>query len=63
MSKRGSSKVTEKVPAGNERVVTTPKFKRRKVLAVRDFSLRCRRATASNFELNKQIAVSQSSQG
>ncbi|KAH1073162.1 hypothetical protein J1N35_025490, partial [Gossypium stocksii] len=31
MSKGGSSKVMTMVPAGNERVITTPKFKRRKV--------------------------------
>ncbi|KAH1098059.1 hypothetical protein J1N35_014980 [Gossypium stocksii] len=52
-----------KVSAEIERVVSTPKFKRRKVSAVRDFLRRCKRVTASNFRLSRQIAVDQSSQG
>ncbi|KAH1091931.1 hypothetical protein J1N35_019188 [Gossypium stocksii] len=51
------------VPTENGLVVSAPKFKRRKVSAVRDFSPGCRRVTASNFELCRQIAVDQSSQG
>ncbi|KAH1107060.1 hypothetical protein J1N35_010828 [Gossypium stocksii] len=56
-----SDKVLAKVPAKFERVVSTPKFKRCKVSAVRDFLLGYGRATPSNFELSRQIAIDQSS--
>ncbi|KAH1039076.1 hypothetical protein J1N35_040819, partial [Gossypium stocksii] len=63
MSKGGSSsKVLAKVPAKNVRVASTPKFKRHRVSVVRDFLPGCRRVTASNFGLTRQIVVDQSSQ-
>ncbi|KAH1098066.1 hypothetical protein J1N35_014987 [Gossypium stocksii] len=52
-----------KVSAEFERVVSAPKFKRRKVSAVRDFLPGCGRVTAPNFGLSRQIAVDQFSQG
>ncbi|KAH1107876.1 hypothetical protein J1N35_011644 [Gossypium stocksii] len=52
-----------KVSIEFERVTATPKFKQRKVSAVSDFPLGCRRVTASNFGLSRQLAVDQSSQG
>ncbi|KAH1107868.1 hypothetical protein J1N35_011636 [Gossypium stocksii] len=58
-----SNKVMAKGFAGYEHVATTPKFKWRKVSAVRDFSPGCERVTASNFGLCRQIAIDQSSQG
>ncbi|KAH1082212.1 hypothetical protein J1N35_021973 [Gossypium stocksii] len=58
-----SDKVMANVPAGYERIAATPKFKRRKVSTVWDFPPGYRRVTASNFELCRQIAVNQSSQG
>ncbi|KAH1129859.1 hypothetical protein J1N35_001237 [Gossypium stocksii] len=45
------------------RVTPTSKFKRHKVSAVRDFSPRCGRVTASNLGLTKQIVVDHSSEG
>ncbi|KAH1073552.1 hypothetical protein J1N35_025880 [Gossypium stocksii] len=48
-----------KVMTGFEHVTTTPKFKRRKVSAVRDFPPRCGRGATADFGLNKQIAVNQ----
>ncbi|KAH1097402.1 hypothetical protein J1N35_014323 [Gossypium stocksii] len=57
-----SNKVMAKVPAGYERVAATPKFKQCKVSVIQNFSLGCRRVTASNFGLCRQIAVDQSSQ-
>ncbi|KAK5840034.1 hypothetical protein PVK06_008901 [Gossypium arboreum] len=50
---------------GSSREVGTeaPKFKRRKVSAVWDFPSRCGRGTTSDFELHRQIAADQSSQG
>ncbi|KAH1121984.1 hypothetical protein J1N35_005144 [Gossypium stocksii] len=63
MGKGGASdKVMAKMLAEFERVVSTPKFKRRKVLAVRDFLPGYGRRTASNFELSRQITINQSSQ-
>ncbi|KAH1129512.1 hypothetical protein J1N35_000890 [Gossypium stocksii] len=62
MSKEGSSKVSMKVPAEYERDFTTPKFKQRKVSVVRDFPPGCRRGTASDFRLHRQIAVNQFNQ-
>ncbi|KAH1056274.1 hypothetical protein J1N35_034339, partial [Gossypium stocksii] len=58
-----SDKVLVKVSAECEHVVSTPKFKRHKVLTVRDFSPGCGRVTASNFDLSRQIAIDQSSPG
>ncbi|KAH1039144.1 hypothetical protein J1N35_040887 [Gossypium stocksii] len=58
-----SNKVMAKVPTGYERVAATPKFKWRKVSAVRNFLPGCGRVIASNFGLCRQIAVDQSSQG
>ncbi|KAH1122032.1 hypothetical protein J1N35_005192 [Gossypium stocksii] len=52
-----------RVPVEIENVISTPKFKRRRVSAVRDFSPGYRRVTASNFGLSRQIAIDQSSQG
>ncbi|KAH1056301.1 hypothetical protein J1N35_034366, partial [Gossypium stocksii] len=52
-----------KVSAGKGLEVAAPKFKWRKVSAVRDFPPRCSRATASDFELSRQIVVDQSNQG
>ncbi|KAH1122008.1 hypothetical protein J1N35_005168 [Gossypium stocksii] len=52
-----------KVLAEYERVAVTPKFKWRKVSAVRDFSPGCRRVTTSNLGLSRQISVDQSSEG
>ncbi|KAH1114499.1 hypothetical protein J1N35_007877 [Gossypium stocksii] len=52
-----------KVPPENVCVASTPKFKRRKVSVVWDFSLGCERGTASDFGLSRQIAIDQSSQG
>ncbi|KAH1082711.1 hypothetical protein J1N35_022472 [Gossypium stocksii] len=63
MSEGSSRKVMAKVPAEIERVVSTPKFKRRRVSAVRDFPPRCGRVTASNFGLSRQITIYRSSQG
>ncbi|KAK5836081.1 hypothetical protein PVK06_011830 [Gossypium arboreum] len=53
MEKGGSSK---------EVGIEVPKFKLRKVSAVRDFPPGCGRGTMSDFELHWQIAIDQSSQ-
>ncbi|KAH1114710.1 hypothetical protein J1N35_008088 [Gossypium stocksii] len=42
-----------------EHVISTPKFKRCKVSAVRDFLPGCRRGGTTNLELNRQITVDQ----
>ncbi|KAH1122043.1 hypothetical protein J1N35_005203 [Gossypium stocksii] len=42
-----------------EHVTTMPKFKRRKVSAIRDFLPGCGRGVIANFRLNRQIAVDQ----
>ncbi|KAH1107670.1 hypothetical protein J1N35_011438 [Gossypium stocksii] len=44
-----------KVSTGSALAVPTPKFKRRSVLAVRDFSLGCGRAIALNYGLTVPI--------
>ncbi|KAH1107878.1 hypothetical protein J1N35_011646, partial [Gossypium stocksii] len=63
MGKGGASdKVMAKVPAEIEHIVSTPKFKRHRVLVARDFLLGCGKVTTSNFGLSRQIAVNQSSQ-
>ena len=48
-----SSKVTAKVPARIERVAFTPKFKRRAMLAIRDFLPGCGRVAAPNSGLSR----------
>ncbi|KAG4170475.1 hypothetical protein ERO13_A12G149450v2 [Gossypium hirsutum] len=53
----------EKGGSSREAGIEVPKFKRRKVLAVRDFPPGCGRGTTSDFELHRQIPVDQSSQG
>ncbi|KAH1073044.1 hypothetical protein J1N35_025372 [Gossypium stocksii] len=58
-----SSKEMTNVSVRYEHVTTTPKFKRRKVSVVLDFPTGCERGTASDFGLNRQITVDQSSQG
>ncbi|KAH1039507.1 hypothetical protein J1N35_041250 [Gossypium stocksii] len=58
-----SKKEMAKVLAMIERVASSPKFKWRKVSVVQDFPSGCGRVTVSNFGLNRQIAVDQSSQG
>ncbi|KAH1039830.1 hypothetical protein J1N35_041573, partial [Gossypium stocksii] len=49
------------VTTGFEHITTTPKFKRRKVSAVRDFLPGCGRGATTDFGLNRQIAVDQGS--
>ncbi|KAK5771888.1 hypothetical protein PVK06_048143 [Gossypium arboreum] len=53
----------EKGGSSREVGIEAPKFKRRKVSVVRDFSPGCRRGTTSDFELHRQITVDQSGQG
>ncbi|KAK5825599.1 hypothetical protein PVK06_020455 [Gossypium arboreum] len=53
----------EKGGSSREVGIEAPKFKRRKVSAVRDFPPGCGRGTTSDFELRRQIATDQSSQG
>ncbi|KAH1107844.1 hypothetical protein J1N35_011612 [Gossypium stocksii] len=48
-----------RVTTGFEHITTTPKFKQRKVSAVRDFSPGCGRGPTTDFGLNRQIAVDQ----
>ncbi|KAL1145053.1 hypothetical protein V6Z11_A11G272500 [Gossypium hirsutum] len=52
----------EKGGSSREVGIEAPKFKRRKVSAVRDLPSGCERGTTSDFELHRQIAVNQSSQ-
>ncbi|KAH1122055.1 hypothetical protein J1N35_005215 [Gossypium stocksii] len=47
------------VMTGFEHVLTMPKFKRRKVLTVRDFLPGCGRVATTNLGLHRQIAVNQ----
>ncbi|KAH1039104.1 hypothetical protein J1N35_040847 [Gossypium stocksii] len=47
------------VTMGFEHVTTTPKFKRHKVSAVRDFSPGCGRGATMDFKLIRQITVDQ----
>ncbi|KAH1032265.1 hypothetical protein J1N35_044439 [Gossypium stocksii] len=63
MSKDSSREVMTEVLARKGPEVAAPKFKWRKVSAVQDFPPGCGRATASDFELSRQIAVDQSNQG
>ncbi|KAH1083018.1 hypothetical protein J1N35_022779 [Gossypium stocksii] len=61
MEKGDSSgkKMTTNKTTGFDHVISTPKFKRRKVSVVRDFLPRCGRGATTNLELNRQIAVDQ----
>ncbi|KAH1129676.1 hypothetical protein J1N35_001054 [Gossypium stocksii] len=52
-----------RVSTGSARTVCTPKFRRRRLSAVKDFSPGCGRLTASNYSLTRQIAVDHSSKG
>ncbi|KAH1056225.1 hypothetical protein J1N35_034290 [Gossypium stocksii] len=52
-----------RVSIGSALVVCTPKFKQRRVSTVRDFSPGCRRVTASNYGLTRQIAIDHSNEG
>ncbi|KAH1114405.1 hypothetical protein J1N35_007783 [Gossypium stocksii] len=52
-----SNKVMVLMPAKNELIAPAPKFKQRKVSAVRDFPPRCSRVAAPNFGSSKQIIV------
>ncbi|KAH1129546.1 hypothetical protein J1N35_000924 [Gossypium stocksii] len=61
--KASSNKVMAMVPAENELVVPTPKFKRCRVSAVRDFPVGCGRVVAPNSGSSKQITIDRSSQG
>ncbi|KAH1122040.1 hypothetical protein J1N35_005200 [Gossypium stocksii] len=54
-----SGKEMANVTTGFEHVTTTPKFKRRKVSAIRDFSPGYGRGATTDFGLNRQIAVDQ----
>ncbi|KAH1073203.1 hypothetical protein J1N35_025531 [Gossypium stocksii] len=56
-----SGKEMFKVTMGFEHVTTIPKFKRRKVSAVRDFLPGCGRGATTNHGLNRQITVDQGS--
>ncbi|KAH1097259.1 hypothetical protein J1N35_014180 [Gossypium stocksii] len=58
-----SDKVMARVSAEIERVVSASKFKWRRVSAVPGFLPGYGRVTASDFRLNRQITVDQSSQG
>ncbi|KAH1129520.1 hypothetical protein J1N35_000898 [Gossypium stocksii] len=60
MSKDSSREVMTEVSPGKGLEITAPKFKLRKVSAIRDFPLGYRRGTASDFGLNRQITVNQS---
>ncbi|KAH1082851.1 hypothetical protein J1N35_022612 [Gossypium stocksii] len=46
-----------RVSTGSALAVSTPKFKQRRVPAVRDFPLGCGRVTMSNYGLTRQITV------
>ncbi|KAH1098283.1 hypothetical protein J1N35_015204 [Gossypium stocksii] len=52
-----------RVSTGMALTVSTPKFKRRSVSAVRDFPSGCGRVTVSNYGLTRQIAIVHSSEG
>ncbi|KAH1122285.1 hypothetical protein J1N35_005445 [Gossypium stocksii] len=58
-----NKKVVAVVPSGNRVVLSAPKFKRRRVSAVRDFLPGYERVTLWNFGLTRQIAVNRSSEG
>ncbi|KAH1107627.1 hypothetical protein J1N35_011395 [Gossypium stocksii] len=52
-----------RVSIGSALAVSTPKFKGRRVSAVRDFPPGCKRVTASNYGLTRQIVIDHSSEG
>ncbi|KAH1082389.1 hypothetical protein J1N35_022150 [Gossypium stocksii] len=54
-----SGKEMTNMTTGFEHVTTIPQFKRRKVLAVRDFPPGYRRGATTDHGLNRQIAVDQ----
>ncbi|KAH1056837.1 hypothetical protein J1N35_034902 [Gossypium stocksii] len=54
-----SGKEMTNVSTKYEHVITTPKFKRRKVSAVRDFPPGCGRVATTDLGLNTQIVVDQ----
>ncbi|KAH1030979.1 hypothetical protein J1N35_043153 [Gossypium stocksii] len=54
-----SKEMTTNKTTGFEHVISTPKFKRRKVSVVRDFLPGCGRGAKTNLELNRQITVDQ----
>ncbi|KAH1073187.1 hypothetical protein J1N35_025515, partial [Gossypium stocksii] len=54
-----SSKMMAIMTTRFEHITTTPKFKRRKVSAVRNFLPGCKRGATMNLELHKQITVKQ----
>ncbi|KAH1072894.1 hypothetical protein J1N35_025222 [Gossypium stocksii] len=58
-----SNKVVAVVPAENELLVPSPKFKRCRVSAVWDFPPGSDKVAAPNSGSSKQITVDQSSQG
>ncbi|KAH1056451.1 hypothetical protein J1N35_034516 [Gossypium stocksii] len=61
MMEKGNSSGKEmaNVTTGFEHVTTMPKFKPRKVSAIRGFLPKCGRGATVDFELNRQIAVDQ----
>ncbi|KAH1114467.1 hypothetical protein J1N35_007845, partial [Gossypium stocksii] len=52
-----------KVSTRSALAISIPKFKKRSVLAVRDFLSGCKRVTPSNYGLTKQIAIDHSDKG
>ncbi|KAH1073201.1 hypothetical protein J1N35_025529 [Gossypium stocksii] len=54
-----SGKEMATMTTGFEHITTIPKFKRRKVSAVRDFSPGCRRGATTDLRLHSQIVVDQ----
>ncbi|KAH1073082.1 hypothetical protein J1N35_025410 [Gossypium stocksii] len=54
-----SGKEMATVTTGFEHITTTTKFKRRKVLVVRDCPPGCRRGATTGFRLNRQITIDQ----
>ncbi|KAH1039533.1 hypothetical protein J1N35_041276, partial [Gossypium stocksii] len=64
ISKWSSSfKVMVKVLAENVRIASTPKFKRHRLSAVRDFPPGCGRVTAPSSRSSELITIDRSSQG
>ncbi|KAH1082686.1 hypothetical protein J1N35_022447 [Gossypium stocksii] len=54
-----SRKEMAKVTTGFEHATTMPKFKRRKVWAVRDFSPGCEKGATTDLGLHRKITVDQ----
>ncbi|KAH1082915.1 hypothetical protein J1N35_022676 [Gossypium stocksii] len=63
MSEGFSRKAMTMVPAGNGLIVPAPKFKQRKMSAIRDFPPGCGRITALSSRSSELIIVDQSTQG